>query len=148
MRWSGSPQCPEAERAVCERAAQQLIELGERWGVDEVRGIAINELWDDMTVKDAAAKLWPQAERLKAWCAVLDRSRTQAEADRACGRIAAAARGMMKYLRTDAPGLWHEVCAADGSFAAGPSRASSFYHLVGAIDALQHSVSNRPGGTP
>jgi mannose-6-phosphate isomerase len=147
LQWADTPQCTEAERAACRRAAEQLIELGERWGVDAVRGIAINELWDDMTVKDAAAKLWPQAERLKAWCALLERSQTRAEAERASGRIAAAAQGMMSYLRTDAPGLWHETCAADGSFAAGPSRASSFYHIVGALEGLRRSVSSRSGGT-
>jgi mannose-6-phosphate isomerase len=142
MRWAQSPHSAPAGRAACVRAAEQLLDVGERWGVDEVRGIAINEIWDDMMVKDAAAKLWPQTERIKAWCAVLDRAQTPAEADRTCRHITRAAHGMAKYLRTDTPGLWHEVCSPDGRFAAGPSRASSFYHVVGAIDVLRNTVSN------
>jgi mannose-6-phosphate isomerase len=148
LQWAGSAHSTDSERTACVDAAEQLVTLGERWGVDAVRGIAINELWDDMTVKDAAAKLWPQAERLRAWCAVLDRARTGAEAERACRHIAAAGQGLMQYLRSDVAGLWHEVCAADGSFAPGPSRASSLYHIVGAIEALRRSVRNGLGGTP
>jgi mannose-6-phosphate isomerase len=99
-------------------------------------------MWDDMTLKDAAAKLWPQTERVKAWCAVLDRAQTPAEADRACRQIAAAAQGMSKYLRADVPGLWHEVCSADGEFVVGPCRASSFYHVVCAIEVLRRAVND------
>jgi mannose/cellobiose epimerase-like protein (N-acyl-D-glucosamine 2-epimerase family) len=141
MQWSESPHSAVAVRAACARAVEQLMDVGERWGVDPARGIAMNEIWDDMTLKDAAAKLWPQTERVKAWCAVLERAQTPAAADRACRQIAVAAQGMMKYLRTDAPGLWHEVCSAEGDFVAGPSRASSFYHVVCAIDALSKAVS-------
>jgi len=140
MNWSRSPHSTCAERFECASAAAQLIELGESYGVDEIRGVAVNELWDDMTIKNGAAKLWPQTERLKAWCAMLDRAQTESEADRACRHITAAARAMARYLRADVPGLWHESWASDGSFTAGPSRASSFYHLVGAIDALHGSV--------
>ena len=43
----------------------------------------------------------------------------------------------------DVPGLWHEVCAADGTYALGPSKASSLYHVVGAIEVLRHSVGNQ-----
>jgi mannose-6-phosphate isomerase len=142
MRWSESPHSTVAERAACARAVDKLMHVGERWGVDADRGIAVNELWSDMTLKDGAAKLWPQTERVKAWCAVLERARTPAEADRALRQIAAAARGMAKYLRTDVPGLWHEVCSADGGFVVGPSRASSLYHVVCAIDVLRATVAN------
>jgi mannose-6-phosphate isomerase len=147
MQWSDSPHSTVGERAACVRAAVQLMEVGERWGVDAVRGIAINEMWDDMTLKNAAAKLWPQTERVKAWCAVLGRAQTPAEADRACRQIAAAAQGMSKYLRADVPGLWHEVCSADGEFAPGPSRASSLYHVVCAIEVLKRAVSDHLSST-
>jgi len=68
MQWASSTHASPSERRACLEAADRLVELGERWGVDAVRGVAINELWDDMTVKESAAKLWPQTERLKAWC--------------------------------------------------------------------------------
>ena len=60
MRWAESPECPPEQRELCLEAAARLVDLGERAGVDPVRGVAVNELWDDLTVKDAAAKLWPQ----------------------------------------------------------------------------------------
>lgn len=140
MQWSTSQHSTATQRSECIGAASRLLDIGERWGVDERRGVAINELWDDLRPKDATAKLWPQTERLKAWCARLDHAQSAAEAGRACRRIEAAARGLMKYLRTDRPGLWHEVSSTDGTFATGPSRASSFYHIVHAIAVLKDAV--------
>jgi len=138
-QWAGMPHDTPAVRDRCRAVAGRLREIGERWGVDPVRGIAINEIWDDMTPKDTVAKLWPQTERLKAWCAALDGAKSAAEQSEACSRVIAAAEGMAKYLRTDAPGLWHEVCLPDGRFAAGPSKASSLYHVACAIEVLHKS---------
>jgi mannose/cellobiose epimerase-like protein (N-acyl-D-glucosamine 2-epimerase family) len=144
MRWSDSPHSTAAERAACTAAAHQLIAIGETWGVDPTRGVAINEIWDDMTAKDAGAKLWPQTERVKAWCAMLDRAGTDLEAAAACRKIVMAARSLAKYLRADAPGLWHESYSADGTFPLGPCKASSLYHIVCAIDVLRKTASRRP----
>ncbi|MDP9065106.1 MAG: AGE family epimerase/isomerase, partial [Pseudomonadota bacterium] len=66
LRWAASPHCEAGEAVVCREAAARLIELAEEHGVDANRGVAINEIWDDMTAKDQTAKLWPQTERLKA----------------------------------------------------------------------------------
>jgi mannose-6-phosphate isomerase len=143
LQWSDSPHSTAAERTACTVAAHRLIDIGERWGVDPARGVAINEIWDDMTTKDAGAKLWPQTERVKAWCAMLDRATTEAEANRARHKIVMAARGLSKYLRTDVPGLWHESYSADGTFPLGPSKASSFYHVACAIDVLRKTSSRR-----
>src|SRR5258708_548986 len=44
--------------------ALRLISIGDEFGVHN--GVAINVLHDDLTVKDANARFWPQAERLKA----------------------------------------------------------------------------------
>jgi mannose-6-phosphate isomerase len=69
-----------------------------------------------------------------------------AEAELACLKIAAAARGLWQYLCVEPAGLWHEVLTAEGSFAPGPSKASSFYHVVCAIDVLRQTVAR--GGMP
>jgi mannose/cellobiose epimerase-like protein (N-acyl-D-glucosamine 2-epimerase family) len=144
MEWSASPHSTAAERTACTVAADQLVAIGETWGVDQTRGVAINEIWDDMTTKDAGAKLWPQTERVKAWCAMLDRATSDVETAAACHKIVIAARGLAKYLRTDAPGLWHESHSVEGTFPPGPCKASSFYHVVCAIDVLRKTVSRRP----
>lgn len=146
MEWSALPHVSAAGRAAGLDAALRLVDLGERWGVDAHRGVAVNEMWDDMTAKDAAAKLWPQTERTKAWCAMLQRAGSAEDAEHACRKIIEAAGGLMKYLRPEAPGLWHEVHSAQGDFAAGPTKASSFYHVVCAIDVLQKSVSAHLAG--
>ena len=141
MQWVSSGQCPPDRRAACRDAAARLMEIGETHGVDPARGVAINEIWDDFTVKDAAAKLWPQTERLKAWCAMLAQASSAAEAQRACEKIDAAAQGIAGYLPPDLAGLWHETLDADGAFVVGPSKASSFYHVVCAIEVLRQTVS-------
>jgi mannose/cellobiose epimerase-like protein (N-acyl-D-glucosamine 2-epimerase family) len=138
-KWAALPHGRPEHRERCAAVARRLREIGERWGVDPIRGVAINEIWDDMTPKDTAAKLWPQTERLKAWCAALDGAESAADKSAVCHRVIAAAEGMAKYLRNDAPGLWHEVYLPDGDFAAGPSKASSLYHVACAIDVLHKS---------
>ncbi len=141
LLWASSSHSTSAERSACRDAAEKLVAIGERWGVDPVREVAINEIWDDMTVKDPAAKLWPQTERLKAWCAMLQYASGAAAAEFAARKIIAAAHGLSKYLLREPVGLWHEVLSADGTFASGPSKASSFYHIVCAIDVLRQTVA-------
>jgi mannose-6-phosphate isomerase len=148
MQWANSPHCGSAERAACLGAARCLIEIAETWGVDAGRGVAINELWDDMTAKDSAAKFWPQTERLKAWCAVLEQAETAADAGLAGRNVVAAAAGVTKYLRADIPGLWYETCLPDGTFPEGPCKASSFYHVAGAIEVLRRTAGGLRARVP
>ncbi len=142
MEWASTDAVAEAGRVVCLRAASRLVDVGERYGVDEARNVAVNELWDDMRMKDAAAKLWPQTERLKAWCAMFVHA-SPVDRPQACRKIAAAAHGVLTYLLHEPRGLWREVRAADGTFVVEPSRASSLYHIVGAIDVLRRTVQGR-----
>ena len=74
--------------------ARRLVEIGELKGVDARLGVARNELWSDLTPKDLAAKLWPQTERLKAWCAMFECAATPDEVQLASMKIHAAAAGM------------------------------------------------------
>jgi mannose/cellobiose epimerase-like protein (N-acyl-D-glucosamine 2-epimerase family) len=141
LKWAESPHCAAASRHRVRAAARRLVDLGERFGVDPARGVAFNELWDDLRVKDAAAKLWPQTERVKAWCAVLQDSATPEAADLAGRDLAKAILGMQRYLRFEPPGLWQEVLRADGTFTREPTKASSFYHVVCAIETLKGCVT-------
>ena len=106
------------------KAARRLFENGLK-GVDPVREVAVNALWDDFSVRDGAARLWPQTEHLKA-AAVLG--------DAAQGLR--AARGLARYLEVPARGVWRDKLRADGSFVDEPAPATSFYHLMVAIQAL------------
>jgi len=106
-------------------AARRLYDNGLR-GVDAGRKVAVNALWDDFSVRDGAARLWPQTEHLKAALAL----GTQAEAVR-------AAEGLAQYLDTPARGAWRDKLAPDGTFTEEPAPATSFYHLMLAILELR-----------
>ena len=121
-------------------AARRLVEIAEQYGVDEKRGLAINEMWDDFSIKDDDARLWPQTERIKAWLALADIAATASEREAALLKAAAATRGLMTYFQTFVPGIWHETMRRDGSFVPAEARASSLYHIMCAFDQLHVSV--------
>lgn len=111
-------------------AARKLFEHGKR-GVD-ARGIAINALWDDLTVWEPEARLWPQTEYMKAALALGE------EAD-----ALAAANGLWLYLQTPAAGVWYDKLRPDGTFVDEPAPASSFYHIICAIAELSRFQAER-----
>ena len=117
--------------------AARLYAVG-RGGVDQERGVAVNALWSDLTVRDATARLWPQTEWIKAAIA-LARTETPGSARHAqlLDDAAMAVRAVAKYLQTPIPGLWRDRCLPDGTFAEEPSPATSFYHIVCAITELR-----------
>jgi mannose/cellobiose epimerase-like protein (N-acyl-D-glucosamine 2-epimerase family) len=117
--------------------ALRLIEIGEQHGV--MNGFAINALRDDFTVHDADARLWPQCERLKA--ALLAATSTGEQQHWTTAQ--AAAGSLCSYLHTRVPGLWFDVRSASGELRGEAVPASSFYHLVSAIVALDRAVGAR-----
>jgi mannose-6-phosphate isomerase len=118
--------------------ALRLLAIGERYGVH--RGVAINQLLDDFTVTDADARFWPQTERLKATLLAA----TLTGELRYWSMARAAAASLLPYLKTSVPGLWFDVQRPDGSFIDSPAPASTFYHLVGAIVALNTALRSSP----
>lgn len=142
MQWTAVRHCPEAQRQACYAAAAQLVNVGEQSGVDPIRGVVFNELWDDMRPKDASAKLWPQTERVKAWCSMLSCAASKQQASSACEKLSQSIRGLLRYLDFEAAGLWHEVLRADDTFTREPSKASTFYHIVCAIETLDQCLAD------
>jgi mannose/cellobiose epimerase-like protein (N-acyl-D-glucosamine 2-epimerase family) len=117
-----------------QETALKLLAIGEQYGVH--RGVAVNRLLDDMSVADAEARLWPQTERLKA--ALLAATLTDAAQYWAIAQ--AAATSILPYLETPVPGLWFDVQRPNGSLVHAPVPASTFYHLVGTIAALNTAL--------
>jgi mannose-1-phosphate guanylyltransferase/mannose-6-phosphate isomerase len=115
--------------AAARTAARRLFENGLK-GVDPVREVAVNAMWDDFSVRDANARLWPQTEHLKAALVLGD----EAQAVR-------AARGLAQYLDLPARGAWRDKLRADGHFVEESAPATSFYHLMMAILELSARVS-------
>ena len=123
--------------------ALDLIDRAEARGVDATRGVAINALFGDGSIRDARARLWPQTERIKAAClagAITGEARYSAIA-------AAATRSLMKYLDTPTPGLWRDTMDEHGAFVEQFAPASSFYHIVSAVPVLS-SARNRHAAQP
>jgi mannose-6-phosphate isomerase len=117
--------------------AARLYEIG-KLGVDKTRGIAISALWDDLSVRDADARAWPQTEWIKA--AVAMARMAEPGSARQAGfqsDAAAAIRALNQYLTTPVAGLWWDRCLADGRFADEPAPSTTFYHIVCAIAELR-----------
>lgn len=122
------------DRAIA--AARRLVEIGEVHGVDPARGVAVAELWDDLSPKDLATRVWPQTERIKAWAAMAEAAETAAAREEALDRVAVAARGLALFRDEAAPGLWHERMRADAGFLDEPAPTSTLYHVACALDVM------------
>jgi mannose-6-phosphate isomerase len=113
--------------------ARSLFAVGRR-GFDPARGVVQNALKEDLSVRDAGARLWPQTEHLKAALS-LDEP----------GAALEAANGLAAYLDTPARGVWRERMRADGGFVEEPSPATSLYHLFLAVRQLTRAFGRKPG---
>ena len=112
-----------------EAAARRLFAVGRR-GVDPARDVTVDALNPDLSLRSSGARLWPQAERLKAALILGE----DAEA-------LAAARSLWRYLDTETPGVWRDKLTAEGAFIDEPAPATSLYHIVAAVDQLARSAS-------
>lgn len=110
-------------------AARRLFAAG-RGGVDPARNVTVDALNGDLSLRSSGARLWPQAERLKAALILGE----EAEA-------LAAARSLWRYLDTGTPGVWRDRMTAEGAFVDEPAPATSLYHIAAAVDQLTRSAS-------
>ncbi|SCX23715.1 AGE family epimerase/isomerase [Agrobacterium rosae] len=112
--------------------AKRLFEIGEKYGICPRRKVAVMSLYDDFTVYDPLARLWPQTEWLKAAVRLAsvthgeDRYRYLTSAIRAIGAL-------QPFLDTPVAGLWFDKWPDDAPMIDEPAPASTFYHIVCAI---------------
>ena len=109
-------------------AVTRLIAFADARGLDLNRGVAINSVLVDGGIHDPTARLWAQAERIRAY-RIDRRARDDA-------RVGAAIKGLRRFLQTPTPGLWFDQLTADDRLIAEPARATSLYHIVGAVAEL------------
>lgn len=115
--------------------ARRLYQIGRTHGIDPDRQVVIMAMNDDFTVRDPLARLWGQTEWLKAAIAL---ARLSVGTERASylADILSAIDALEKYL-TDIPsGLWRDKFTEMHTFSQEPAPASTFYHIVRAIDEL------------
>ena len=113
-----------------EVVARRLFDVG-RGAFDPRRGVVVNTLGPDLSVRDAGARLWPQTEHIKAALVLGERE-----------AALQASNGLVAYLDTPARGVWRERMRTDGGFVEEPSPASSLYHLFLAIRELARHAAN------
>ena len=118
------------------RAARRLFEIGVTHGVDAERGVAFNALDDQFAPLDRVARLWPQTERIKAALSLADGDRD--------AQVAAACAGLQRYVEVTPSGLWRDRLKPDDTFVEEPAPASSFYHIVCALNELFAAAEAAP----
>lgn len=104
----------------------RLFELAERTGISPASRAAIDQVWSDGTPKLRSARFWPQCERIKAASQL--------------GKKAEATEGMealFRYFEMPVKGLWYDTQDEAGRFLPQPVKASSLYHIAGAIMEYQ-----------
>lgn len=101
-------------------------------GYNRKSGFLTAEMLTDGTVKDASVRLWPHCEWLRA-AAISELNGNNSL------RLDLAWHSLSRFLEAPVRGLWHERWSSkEGAFENTSTPASSLYHLVGAISALQN----------
>ena len=116
-------------------AARRLALAGAK-GLDPARDVVIDALDDALSPWRTTARLWPQTERLKASARFALRD-PPAERARWLADTRSAARGLWRYLDVEPRGLWRDKQDPGGAFKNEPAPASSLYHLIEAVKAIQ-----------
>lgn len=129
-RW-GRMRGQEAPR----EAARRLYDTGTR-GIDHRRRVVVDAMSPDFAITQQRARLWPQTEWLKAACILAGHAAGTARS-RYIADALMAANALWRYLQVPMTGLWRDKMAADEIFIDEPSPASSLYHIISGVAALQ-----------
>ncbi|HEY4203192.1 MAG TPA: AGE family epimerase/isomerase [Devosiaceae bacterium] len=126
-------------------AARRLFDIGMQHGICPRRQVARMQLLDDFSVHDDVARLWPQAEWIKA--AVLLAVLSEGEERARYLRDTEAGVDALNRFLNEVPvaGLWRDKMRADGSWVEEAAPASSFYHIVCAIVELSDRLAELKG---
>lgn len=111
---------------------ENLISLSESHGVWAERKSVYDELWNDLSPKTRSSRFWPQCERIKAVLqfGLEKKSQSQKYAQSADEAMAT----LFKFFATPQKGLWFDTWQENGEFKIQPAKASSLYHIIGAIN--------------
>lgn len=136
-RWGTSRKRPDAVAA-----ARRLCELGEKHGINVPQQVAIMGILDDLSIHDGTARMWSQTERMKGNVALAAIATDAAERDAHLANVVKGARALQRFFEVDTNGLWRDRMNSDGSFVIEPAPASTFYHIICAIDEVGKYVAS------
>lgn len=106
------------------KVRERLFRTAEKYGICPELHVAYGEIWSDYTPKMKMSRLWTQCERIK--CAVA--MGPEGESAKREGM-----RALMRYFDLPQAGLWYDRLEENGKFIDEPAKASSLYHIIGAI---------------
>lgn len=109
-----------------------LVDTSEKHGLHE-KGFVFDEVWSDLTPKMRSSRFWPQCERIKA---VLQMA-TESTGEKKEFYTKAADHAMttlFRFFETPKKGLWFDTWQESGEFKIQPAKASSLYHIIGAMN--------------
>ena len=107
------------------RTSDRLTAFARSFGIDQARGVAINEVLTNGKSHDRKARLWPQTERLKAAVSRFKRLGKESEAK----EVIDAAQGLQQYLNVRTSGLWRDKLLPEGTWVDEHAPGSSLYHI-------------------
>src|SRR5262249_20834924 len=113
-------------------AVARLIAFADVHGLHARRGGGVNAVLAGRSIHDRVARLWAQAERIRAY-------RAHRHSDE---QVAAAVKGLRRFLATPTPGVWFDQLASDDIFVHEPARATSLYHIIGAVAELSNATAD------
>ena len=119
--------------------AERLFEIGIAHGMSDDGKVAIMSLYDDFSVHDAVARMWPQTEWLKAATKLAVVGRPERRGDYIASALKAAD-AFSIFLSTPVHGLWYDKRRPDGTLVDEPAPASTFYHILCAIYEARDNV--------
>lgn len=108
-------------------------------GVDPVRGVAVDEMTAEATLRRSRARLWPQTEWLKASTILASHSDGRQRED-CLNQAGRALHALLTYLTPN--GLWHDKMTETGDFMDEPAPASSLYHIVASYLQIRETLSD------
>ncbi len=118
------------------KVARRLYRIGADHGIDTTRGVALFELTDEMAVNNSKARLWAQAEWLKAAIILARSEKDEAVRQAYVADAAAGARSLLRFFEMPVAGLWRDKLTGEGTWIDEPAPASSFYHIIDSLRVL------------
>lgn len=109
----------------------KLIELAETYGIHNERNAVVDEVFSNGQIKLISSRFWPQCERIKALLQIAHE--IPAQKDYYFNKADEAVRALFKFFETPTPGLWFDIWLESGEFKIQPAKASSLYHITGAL---------------
>jgi mannose/cellobiose epimerase-like protein (N-acyl-D-glucosamine 2-epimerase family) len=108
----------------------RLYAVSEKYGISPVNKCAYDEVSSLLQPIKKTTRFWPQCERIKAALQLALEAEDRAPYFQAADDSLQA---LFKFFEVPIQGLWYDTWKESGEFTIQPAKASSFYHIIGAL---------------